>query len=290
MKYTLRQLEIFLAIAKEQNITRAAQNLHMSQSAASAALQDLEQRYDAGLFDRKGKRLVLSKIGETLRDKAEALLAHALEFEADLQGHADVGHLSVGASLTIGNYLAVEFLAHYMSAHPEADVSFHVGSTPDVVAKVLNFELDVGMIEGEMQHADLQFIPWREDKLRVFCCPKHPLAGKKTLSDEDLLAAKWILREPDSGARHSFERLMQGLLPQLDIFLELEHNEAIKKAVESGMGLGCLSEIVLEAAFKHGDLIPLDLPDRDTARTFYFVLRKGHHPSQAVKSWIALCG
>jgi DNA-binding transcriptional LysR family regulator len=168
-------------------------------------------------------------------------------------------------------------------------VNFDIANTPDIVAKVLNYEVDIGMIEGEIQHNALQLIPWQKDELVVFCSADHPLAKKKSLSSKDIKEAQWILREPDSGARHTFDKAFSGLLPELNVFLEFKHNEAIKKAVEACLGIGCLSRIVLENHFKHGDLVPLETPKRDLKRTFYFVLPKQPFENEAVKTWIELC-
>lgn len=289
MKYSLRQLEIFLAIARYQNISRAAESLHMSQSAASAALQNLEQSYNIALFERTGKKLELSAVGKTLRNKAELLASHAHEFDDALRGHNEIGHLKIGASFTIGNHLAVTYLAGYLGDHPEAQVDINVANSSDVVAQVLNFEVDIGMIEGEIKHRELTLIPWREDNLVVFCRPEHPLAQKPSLTDRDIKQARWILREPESGARQTFNRALAGLMPELDVYLEFKHNEAIKKSVEAGLGIGCLSEIVLQNNFKTGELVPLSLPKRNMKRTFYFALPKNRRKSVAVDWWMQQC-
>jgi len=289
MKFTIRQLQIFLAVAKHQNISRAAKSLHMSQSAASEALLNLEHTYDVSLFDRVSNKLALNAIGHTLRKEAENLIAHCRRFEEVLTEHTDVGHIKVGASFTIGNHLATRYLAGYLAQYPDADVQLIIANTPDVVARVLNFEVDIGMIEGEVQHRDLELIPWREDELIVFCAADHPLAQKKTLSNRDIREALWILREPDSGARQTFERALAHLLPDINIYLEFRHNEAIKNAVESGLGIGCLSEIVLRKNFANGDLVPLALPRRDLRRTFYFALPRGRFQLEAVSAWMQTC-
>ena len=289
MKYSLRQLQIFLAIARYQNISRAAEKLHMSQSAASSALQTLEQTFNISLFNRSGKKLELNEVGKTLRNKAQMLVAHAEEFEQALAGHGDIGHLKVGASFTIGNHLAVSYLAGYLLQHPEAQVDINVGNSPDIANKVLNYEVDIGMIEGEIHHPELELIPWREDRLVVFCSPDHALAKKKNLTDADIVSARWILREAESGARQTFNKALVGLVPKLDIYLQFKHNEAIKKAVEAGMGLGCLSEIVLQNNFKSGELVPLNLPKRDMTRTFYFALPKNRHMTAAIEWWMQEC-
>ncbi len=289
MKFTIRQLQIFLAVAKHQNISKAAQSLHMSQSAASEALLNLEHMYEVSLFDRVSNKLALNAIGHTLRREAENLIAHCQSFEEKLLDHTDVGHIKVGASFTIGNHLATRYLAGYLANYPEADVQLDIANTPDVVARVLNFDVDIGMIEGEVHHRELELIPWREDELIVFCAADHPLARKKTLTNKDIKEAPWILREPDSGARHTFDRALAGLLPDINIYLELRHNEAIKNAVESGLGIGCLSQIVLKKNFANGDLVPLTLPRRNMRRTFYFALAKKRFRLESVKSWMETC-
>lgn len=164
----------------------------------------LEQAFNLSLFNRTGKKLELNEVGKTLRNKAQVLIAQAEEFEQALQGHSDIGHLKVGASFTIGNHLAVSYLAGYLARHPEAQVDINVANSSDVAAQVANYEVDIGMIEGAIQHKDLELIPWREDQLVVFCSPSHPLAKKQHLTDADIVAARWILREPESGARHTF--------------------------------------------------------------------------------------
>ena len=290
MKYSFRQLEVFLAAAHFQNITRAAESLAMSQSAASSALKELENQFDIQLFDRVGKRLQLNELGRLYRPKAESLLAQATELEQAFSKHSEVGALKVGATLTIGNYLAVGVMAKYMNTPTRPKVSLEVANTSSIARRVRDFELDIGLIEGELQSPELEVIPWREDELTVFCSPSHPLARKQALTDEDLRQAVWIMREPGSGTRQSFERGMHGLLPDLNILLELEHTEAIKRAVEADLGIGCLSKVVLVDAFKRGSLVPLSVPDyRKFDRQFYFILHKQKYRSAGIARWMSLC-
>ena len=290
MKYSFRQLEVFLAAAHFQNITRAAESLAMSQSAASSALKELESQFDIQLFDRVGKRLQLNELGRLYRPKAESLLAQATELEQAFSKHSEVGALKVGATLTIGNYLAVGVMAKYMNTPTRPKVSLEVANTSSIARRVRDFELDIGLIEGELQSPELEVIPWREDELTVFCSPSHPLARKQALTDEDLRQAVWIMREQGSGTRQSFERGMHGLLPDLNILLELEHTEAIKRAVEADLGIGCLSKVVLVDAFKRGSLVPLSVPDyRKFDRQFYFILHKQKYRSAGIARWMSLC-
>ena len=243
MRFSLRQLEVFLATARYENVTRAADSLAMSQSAASGSLAELEHQYGVALFDRHGKRLKLSELGSQLRGRAENLLAQARDFEEAMIGNELNGRLRIGATLTIGNYLAVTMIADFRRLHPGADVALSVANTQTIAGQVAGFELDMGLVEGEIHHPDLEVEPWRDDELCVFATPDHPLVGRGALRDRDLLAQDWIVREPGSGTRQTFERAMHGILLDLRIALELQHTEAIKRAVEAGLGLGCLSGI-----------------------------------------------
>jgi DNA-binding transcriptional LysR family regulator len=177
MRYSLRQLEVFLATARYENVTRAAEALAMSQSAASGSLKELEAQFNVQLFDRVGKRLQLGELGNQLRPQAENLLAQAKAFEQALAGEDVVGRLQIGATLTIGNYLAVAMIANFRRRYPQADVALTVANTATIAESVASFELDMGLIEGELHHPDLDITPWRPDELVVFAAPDHPLAA-----------------------------------------------------------------------------------------------------------------
>lgn len=289
MRYTLRQLEVFLATARYENVTRAARALAMSQSAASGSLRELESQFNVKLFDRLGKRLQLSELGVQLRPQAERLLDQAREFEQALAGEDVIGRLQIGATLTIGNYIAVNMIADFRRLHPQANIVLRVANTETIAKRVSSFELDMGLIEGELQHPDLDIVHWRRDELVVFAAPDHPLVQASALSDQDLQALPWIVRERGSGTRQAFDRAMHGILPDLYIAMELQHTEAIKRAVEAGLGVGCLSQICLSEAFKHGTLVPLAVPGRDFRREWYLISHRDKFHSAALKEWLALC-
>ncbi len=289
MHYTLRQLEVFLAVARTQNISRAAEALAMSQSAVSGSLSDLEGHFDVKFFDRIGKRIQLNEFGKALRPKAQALVEQAHDLERALRQHSDIGRVQLGATLTIGNYLAVELMAKFMREQPGAQITLEVANTAEIVHKIVNFELDIALVEGEISHPDLEISVWREDELSVFCAPNHPYAKKQKLSDTDLLNATWILRETGSGTRQTFDRAVHGLLPNLNVMLELQHTEAIKRAVEAGLGVGCISRVALREAFQRGSLVPLAVPGRDFRRNFYFVIHRHKYRSAGIQRWLSLC-
>lgn len=284
--FTLRQLQIFLEIAQHSHISRAARQLNLSQSAASNALAELESRYGHPLFDRVGRRIQLNSWGEELRPRAEALLQQAQTLDQFLCKHEGAGTLQVGATLTIGNHLTIPLMQHYRQRYPNVNLGLEVANTRTIVSKVLNYELDVGLIEGETSHPDLEVIPWMRDELVVFCAPTHPQAGQM-LSDDALVAARWILREPGSGTRQTFDRAMRGLVPQLKIELELQQTEAIRQAVAANLGFGCLSRLAVADAFATGLLAPM-ATKRDLTREFYLVLHRHKYRSAHLEHWVDL--
>lgn len=294
IRYSFRQLDVFLAVAHYQNVTRAAESLSMSQSAASGALKELEQQFDMQLFDRMGKRLQLNELGKLIRPKAEALLEQARALEEAMSRHNQMGHLKLGATLTIGNYLAVDLIATFKEAHQqdfneETNISLQVANTEQISRKLLDYEIDIALIEGEINHPQLEIQHWRDDELVVFCSPKHPWAKRKTLNDKDLIKGEWIVRETGSGTRQSFDRAMAGLLNDMNIAMELQHTEAIKRAVATGMGVSCLSRITIEDNVKQGILVPLKVPQRDFKRAFYLALHREKFRSATVQAWLDFC-
>jgi DNA-binding transcriptional LysR family regulator len=289
MKYTLRQLEVFLATARHENISRAAQDLAMSQSAASDSLRELEHQFDVQLFDRIGKRLQLNDFGRSLLPRAEELISRAAELETSLSTHEESGTLKIGTTFSIGNALCVPLIGHYRQRYPQSQVSVEMANTGRISSMVAGFELDLGLIEGEINNPALEITPWREDELVIFCSPEHPLAGKGTLTRQDLLQASWILRESGSGTRQTFDRVMHDLLPQLRIELELQAAEAILQAVRLGQGLGCLSQLLVKDAVARGELVTLKARARDFRRGFYLIIHRQKYRSAAIRHWLQLC-
>ena len=289
MKYTQRQLEVFLATARFGNLSRAAESMALSQSAASDSLRELEHQFDILLFDRVGKRLQLNDSGRLLLPQAESLLSQARELEDTLRLHKGIGALRVGATLSIGNTLCIPLIQQYRQQYPDSPVRLDVGNTERISQMVAGFEIDIGLIEGEINNPALDITRWREDELQIFCSAAHPLAGKGTLTRRDLLDSGWILRESGSGTRQTFDRVMYDHLPELRMELELQHNEAIVQAVLRGMGLGCLSTLSLAPWFASGALVPLKVKNRQFKRSFYHILHRQKYRSAAITHFLALC-
>lgn len=290
MRITLRQLGVFVAIARYGTVTRAAQELNLTQSAASMALADLETQLDCLLFDRAGKRLQLNDLGRQLLPRAMTTLAHAEGIEALARGQGDqVGSLKIGASLTIGNYSMPPIIASFMREHPQSQLTLDIANTSHIIAALGQFELDIGFIEGYCHAPDLEVIPWRQDELVVFAAPSHPLAAKTDLRESDLAAAAWVLREPGSGTREVFDNAVMGRLPNLHVLLELGHTEAIQRVVSSGLGIGCASRLSLQESLDNGALVVLPTPFWNLSRQFFALIHRQKYRTFGLERFLEHC-
>jgi DNA-binding transcriptional LysR family regulator len=289
MRYSLKHIEVFLSVAKYENVSIAAEQLAMSQSAVSESLKTLESQFNIQLFDRVGKKLVLSELGRSLIQETNSVFERAKHLQNSFAQQTGQSKLNIGATLSIGNYLAVQMISRYKQAFPSAQIQLDVANTTDIADRVLNYELDVGLIEGEINHPDLVVESWLDDELVVFCSPEHSFATVSELNDEQLKQAAWVLRESGSGTRQAFDYAMHGIISDLNISIELQHTEAIKRAVECNIGIGCLSRITLKDAFKRGSLIPLNVHHRNFKRAFYLIHHKDKYMSKGILSWLELC-
>jgi DNA-binding transcriptional LysR family regulator len=289
MRFTLRQLQVFTAIAQSGNVTEAAKKLAMSQSAASTALAELEHQFDRSLFDRMGKRLRLNEAGRAALPKAREMLDRASEMESLLAGGGGPGDLRLGASLTIGNYIAPLLIERYMRRYPTARVALSVDNSSRVSARVADHDIDLALVEGQTRHTDLEAMDWVGDELTVFCAPTHPLATGGPVGIERLLDEDWVVREAGSGTRQTLDRAMTDYWPRWKIAFELEHTEAIKSLVAAGRGIGCISRLALRAAVRNRTLIELPTPALDLRRRFYFLFNREKYRSRAADAFVAIC-
>ncbi|VTU29512.1 CysJI operon transcriptional activator [Variovorax sp. SRS16] len=294
MRLTLRQLQLFHAIAETHSTTAAAERVALSQSAISSALGELEGVLDVQLFDRIGKRLMLNDNGRMLMPMARALLDAAEEIEQNFQaGEAASIHLRLAASTTIGNYLMPSLLAGFQRAWPQARVELQIGNTQDVMAQAVSLAADLGLIEGPCHDADLMVLPWMDDEMVVVAAPRHPLLAQAEggrLGVRQLRQARWLLREPGSGTRETVEHALLPHLHQLSEVMTLGSSEAIKNAVAEGLGLSCLSLCVVQDLIRAKRLmvVPSTLPR--ITRRFSLVHHRRKALSGPLRAFAQHCG
>ena len=261
-RLTLRQLQIFQAVADYGSTAAAAPGLALSQSAASAAILELERLLELRLFDRVGKRLQLNENGRAVLPQALALLdgAGALERWAR-DRDSQIGVLRLGASTTIGNYLLPGILAEFQKtlARPvprALQVQVVIANTAAITAQVAAFQLDLGLIEGPCHEPELTVQPWLEDELLLVAAVHDPIVQQaRPITLAMLREATWLLREAGSGTRETIDQLLTPHLHQLRAGIEFGNSEAIKRAAAAGLGISCLSRYVVEDFLASGLLV-----------------------------------
>jgi DNA-binding transcriptional LysR family regulator len=294
MKLTLRQLQIFLAVADHGSTMAAADAVALSQSAASASLNELETVLDIQLFDRVGKRLIINDNGRVLLPQARQLLdwAQTMEQQFVSPDAMTATGLHIGASMTVGTYLLPKIIAACSAEYGLASPRVMVANTTDVVAAAANFEIDVGLIEGPCHDVALQAEPWMRDEMVVVSAAHHPLAqenAQKKLTLKSLRETHWLLREPGSGTREVVENLLLPHLHQLQSAGEFSSSEAIKHAVAAGLGVTCLSKLVVADLLENGKLVELQTTLPTFSRNFYLIVRKNKLLSARLNMFIEFC-
>lgn len=287
MNITLRQLEVFLAVASTQSTTKGADKIALSQSAVSSALSELENQLNVQLFERIGKRLILNENARMLLPKAQALLEQAQELEVLFQqGH---GTLRIGASTTIGNYLLPQIIARYQQRYPALTLELRVANSAEIAADVANLNVDIGFIEGTSHRLEIDSQIWRTDSMAIFCSPRHPLANKTVTADQ-LAKSTWILREPGSGTREVVEQHLLPHIHHFNVLMELGNSEAIKHAIHYSQAISCLSIAVIADQLESGRLALIHLNRIPLIqRPLYLIRHKQKHISKNLSMFLAEC-
>lgn len=293
MRLSLRQLQIFSAIAGTGTTTAAGDTIGLSQSAVSAALGELEHLLGLAVFDRVGRRLVLNGHGRALLPEARALLAAAEDIERRYRGGGETTapvRWRVGASTTIGNYLMPARIADLRDGNDHARVDLVIGNTREVASAVQRLEVDIGLIEGPCHEPGLDVAAWREDELVIVFGDRHRQAAALRAGADmaQLRGACWLLREPGSGTREAAE---QALLPHLHGFsevLQLGGTEAIKQGAVAGLGLACLSRHAVADLVALGRLHELSTPLPPLRRQLWLVRHPGKRVAASLRRLLAL--
>lgn len=292
MRMTLRQLSVFVAVAKEGTVTKASASVRLTQSAASMALADLESALEAPLFDRVGKRLQLNDLGAFLLPQALEILGRCEEFEQIARGQHQSIDLKLGATLTISDYLMPDLMAAFLKTSPQSQLRLKVGNTTSIIDAVNQFQLDIGFIEGTCNLPQLTVIPWQEDELCIAAAPSHPLVAlmqERDLTLDDFAKVDWIVRETGSGTREVFDNSVRKDFPDANLRLTLGHNQAVLKVVASGLGLCCISKMAVQPKMAQNELVILNTDFWSLKRTLFLITHKQKYKSPGLKHFLKFC-
>ena len=267
---TLNQLKIFLAIAEVGNVTKAADLLGITQSAASASIASIENIYQVKLFERVGRSIILSEVGKRFLPEAQSAIASAKSASKYLRSLSEktVGSLKIAASQTIANYWLPRKLALFHARHPEVALNLTMTNTSAVEKAVVNGKVDIGFVEAEVFSDELRFIKVDHDQIALVASVSRWASLGLSDNLNNISKLPWIVREKGSGTRKVLEDLViQNKISwsDLDIVLELPSNESVREAVIAGVGVTLISRHVVSLALETGLLKAtfLSLPPRN---------------------------
>ncbi|WP_153914774.1 LysR substrate-binding domain-containing protein [Shewanella sp. TC10] len=286
---SFKQLNVFSSITRYKTLTAAAEHLFVSKAAVSLALAELEKQLGHQLFDRVNNRLILNQEGTKLLPLADELI-HRLSYINSVfaDSQALTGQLRIGSSDTVGNHLTPNILSAFRQQYHHESQSLFVSNSAHICQKLVDFELDIALIEGEHHHPDIIAIPFSQDEMCVISAPNHPLAAKSVIELSALDNSHWVLREQGSGSRDCF---MQNLAPYIDHWhqsVELNTTEALINSVAAGLGFGCLSNIAAQYALESQRVSKINV-SIEMPRKFWILIHKDKYQSPLLKAFIEFC-
>lgn len=287
MHITIRQFQVFEAVARLGGYTRAAEALHLSQPAVSQQIRQLEEQAGMPLFDQIGKKIHLTDAGRALYKHAQTILAQVLEAQLTMEELRGVqrGELNIIVAST-ANYFAPRLIAAFCQRYPQVKVTLDVSNREHILAQLGDTDKDLAIMGRPPDEADLVAHSFMENPLVIIAAPGHPLAAEKAIPLARLAREPFITREPGSGTRMAAERVFaaEGLIRQT--VMEMSTNEAIKQAVQAGLGLGVVSIHTLEMELALDRLIMLDVAGFPLVRHWYAVHRQGKRFSAVAQAFL----
>lgn len=270
----LSNLRVFLVAAEELNFSKAAKRLHMSQSAVSQNIQTMERAYNTELFIRGGRSVELSEAGQTILPMVREVMLAARLLEDGLQevNNQIGGELLIGCSTSAGKYLLPTLLSEFQHDYPAVHPRVKIISRDSVTDRLLNRTIPIGIASRHIEHRDIEATPLFDDRIILVVPSKHPWAAYGRALPSDLLDQPFIMREDTSG---TCETVMEGLKPQsitldnFNIVMELGNTEAIEMAVERGMGIAFVSEMVAARGLALGRIKKVEVEGLDLRRKIY---------------------
>lgn len=273
-----RRLQVFYTVARLLSFTKAAETLHMTQPAVTFQVRQLEEHFNTRLFDRTHNRISLTEAGHRVYEYADRIFQLYAEMEnavREMTGEIS-GTLILGASTTIAEYMLPALLGDFKAKYPDVTIHLKVSNTEGIVSMVENNVIDLGVVEAPVTNKNLVVDVCKMDQLVVIVPPNHPLAREESISIHRLIDFPYICREEGSGTREVIGDYMAAMGldgSEITIAMELGSPEAIKGAVEAGMGVSIVSRATILKELQLGTLVAVNL-DPILERPFSFVHQK----------------
>lgn len=291
----LRQLLTLRTVVDKGSFSHAAEELGISQPAVSFQIRSLEDRIGERLLDRSGRRVTLTDVGRVVDSHARRMLALEADMLRDVAGLADhlSGPLILGSSTGPGELLLPHLLGGFKRENPEVEVSLLVQDTQAVCDRVLDDEIELGVVGAARPHRGLVFEPFVRDELVVICPPDHPLADEAEITLAGLAAQPLIIQQRGSGVRAVLEAALRadGIRPRdLEVILELGLQQSARVAVLDGLGVTVISRLAVERDVAEGRLVALEVSGAGLARDFSLVRHAGRTPSRVSEAFVRYAG
>jgi DNA-binding transcriptional LysR family regulator len=289
MHITLRQLQIFEAVARHNSISRAAAELHLTQPAVSMQIKQLEEQVGLPLHEQIGKRLFLTEAGSELRAHARRfdMLSQELKTAMDQFRDLQRGFLRI-AVVSTANYFLPPLIATLSERHPGMRISLQIANREDVLAALADNRTDLAITGQPPESADLTALPFKDNPLVVIAAPTHPCAALSEISLQRLARETFVVREPGSGTRAVIERHFAEMGVDYSPGCEFNTNEAIKQAVQAGLGLAAVSQQTIELELETRRLVVLPVDGFPIIRRWYVVHRSEKRLSAAATAFVEL--
>jgi DNA-binding transcriptional LysR family regulator len=271
---TVRQLQILVAVAKHRSLTRAAEELRLTQPAVSMQVKALERLAGLPLLERAGRRIALTEPGAELLGHAQAVLRSLCDADdalAALRG-LKAGKVSI-AVVSTAKYFAPKLLALFSRKHPEMELKLAVHNRDRVVQLLVENEVDLAIMGMPPHHLETTAFRFAKHPLVIIAAPDHPLAGQRRVPVKALAAESFLVREPGSGTRSAMERFFGERGIKLRVGMEMSSNETIKQAVMAGMGVSFISQHTIGLEVATGQLVILKVEGLPVVRQWYVVHR-----------------
>ena len=286
-----RRLQVFHTVARLLSFTKAAETLHMTQPAVTFQIRQLEEHFNTRLFDRTHNRISLTVAGQRVFDYAEKIIALYGEMDSrvrELTGDVS-GILIIGASTTIAEYVLPSLLGEFQSRYKDVNVRLSVSNSLGIVHMVENNTVDVGIVESPVTNKNLAVEVCWHDELVFICPPNHALSKKASITPQEILNLPFLCREEGSGTREVINEYLEDnkvSANDLHVCMEFGSPEAIKSAVEAGLGISIVSRATVGKELKLGTLVALPLKPV-LKRPFSFVHQRQKFRLRAVDEFMS---
>ena len=288
LNFTLRQLQVFEKVASHLNYSRAAEELYLSQPAVSMQIKQLEGHIGLPLFEQMGKKIFLTEAGRELFHYSRSIAQQLAEMEALFDEMKGLGQGKLTLSVVnTANYFTPQLLAKFCQQHPNINVILHVANRDAVLKQLADNSTDLAIMGRPPDGLDVSAESFLENPLVVIAAPDHPLARLKHVKFAQLAQEKFLSRESGSGTRSAMERIFAQHHIQPRISMEMETNEAIKQAVQAGMGLGILSQHSIELELETKRLVMLNVEHFPLLRHWFVVHRSNKRLTSAALAFKA---